>query len=1092
MFINLHQHDDNSNGNMIECVSTYADYIQFAKEHNLPAVAITNHGNVVSWVKRKKAIEAAGLKYVHGIEAYVTDHIKDEYGEFAKIKDNYHTILIAKNKAGVDEINILSSKSYQHDGHFYYKPRITFDELANTSDNVYVTTACLGGAIWQTSLNGDQEQLRKWIDFIKKNKHRVFLEVQPHLVDDQRALNEILIALREETGARLIASNDVHAVNKRHNEIRQVLKKGKGIEFETDDDFDLWAKTEDEMRAQFKEQGVLEGVLLAEAFESTQMIVDSIEPFELDLSHKYPKMFKDSNGTFKKVVMQGIKDRGINKFPPEKQKIYLERINHELQTFAHNGSVDYMLADWAMLKAAREHGIHYGYGRGSVAGSLVAYLTHSTEVDPIKFNLDFERFMNKERISLADIDHDFAGPDKKWVQEWLLTNPDLHCASIMTANTFQAKGAIKALVGGLEPYNTFNNFQIQAICDKIGEDDVIPMELREKYPDLIEMAEDIIGVVSSFGRHAAGVVVSTDPIKASIGTMMVKGWDYPVTQLAMKDIDYMNFTKFDILGLDNMALISKTCELAGLPFLTPDSDIVDSQDEKVWKSMAEDNVAIFQFESARAGDILKHMFSDETMAKIKAKAPNIRYMDLLSLANAAQRPAGASYIENLTMGKFKDNGHEALNKFLESTLGNLVYQEQQTAFLVQYCLWSVGEADLIRRGIGKKNQQIMDTEVPKIKPAFIKTMIEKYGDTQEHAEQIADSFIQVFMDSVNYGFSVNHSTSYSWIGYISAWLRYYYPLEFCTAGLQVWSGTDKQDKSVKLMNFAESHGIKMASPKFGYSKGQYFFDKDTNTIYQGTAPVKGNNEETGDLLYGISKDSSYDTFVDLLMKIKENGYLNGESVSSVYLNNDEKQLKQLDKDRKDNPDGYKLIQKPTPINKTKIVGLIKLGYFEQFGPDKKLMHVYEFFEKNYKPNNKTFAGKAKKYIMCREFEKNEPDESYSFLEQCGNELNYTGRVTQIDTKIPSRYMFVIGFDKKKTRVNARFYSFSNGKTFTILVGTKLYDRVPFQEGDLVEISELSKTAKSVNVDGKWTRSKTEFDFWAKHMKFIRKGNKDAK
>lgn len=1088
MFVNLHQHDINSNGNMIECISKVDDYIEFARKNRLPAVAITNHGNVVGWVKRKKLIEAAGLKFIHGIEAYVTDHIR----EGKQVADNYHTILLAKNWDGVKEINALSSTSYQRDGHFYFKPRITFDELKATSDNIYVTTACLGGAIWQTSTKGRDEELGKWMEFIHNNKHRVFLEVQPHLNKDQIELNKSLQLLRKSLGARLIASNDVHAVNKDHNRVRQILKKAKNIEFETDDEFDLWAKNEDEMRAQFNEQGVLTKEEIDEAFATTFEIVQSVEPFELDRSHKYPKLFDDNESVFQDIIKHGMIDRGIMKKSKEERQKYISRVNHEYKTFKHNGSIDYMLADWSMIDAANKKNIDYGYGRGSVAGSLIAYLTHSTEIDPLKFNLNFERFMNKERISLADIDHDFAGDDKETMQKWLLTNPKLHCASIMTANTYQMKGAVKEIARGLEPYASQPQYKIEQITQQINVHDEYPQSLYEEHRELFDLAHHLIGVVSSFGRHAAGIVVSTEPINETIGTMTLTNWDYPVTQLDMKDIDYQNFTKFDVLGLDNVGLISKTAKLVGIPYPTPDSKIIDPQDEKVWKSMAEDNVAIFQFESDRAGDILRHMFSPETIERIRKEAPDIQFMDLLSLANAAQRPAGASYIEAVTEGKFKDNGHPALNKFLESTLGNLVYQEQQTQLLVEFCGWTVAEADLIRRGIGKKSQEIMDREVPKIKPAFVKTMIEKYNDRPDHAEAVADSFIQVFMDSVNYGFSINHSTSYSWIGYVSAWLRYYYPLEFCTAALEIWHDAARQDKASKIIDYATRHGIKLDTPKFGHSKGSYYFDKATNTIYQGTSALKSNNAITGDSLYEVSH-REYKTFIDFLMRIKDGGIIHITSenadmaVEEFYKKHSADELKAIDKAIKENPEAYRLIRDPIAVNKTQMLSLIRIGYFDNFGKGKKLEQLFMEFIKVYNPKNKTHKNKAAKYKALKELENTLDDTDYSLTEKCEYELFYMGRVVTHDATVPAKYAFVTSVQEQRSRIKANIYSIKAGKEIQLFVPASLYRNVKFAEGDLLDMKKVSKRAKSVLVDGEWHKSNTEFNYWLDQTAFIRKG-----
>lgn len=720
-WVSLHQHTDESNaGGYFEIVTKYTDYINYAKENKLPAVAITNHGNVARWIKHKLGVEEAGLKYIHGIEAYVTMDLD--------VKERgYHTILLAKNYEGVKQINRMSSKSFdRNDGHYYYKPRILFDDLVKNVEkgNIFVTTACLAGGLSQTydksTLNEDDVSkilsysdddltnrdeefpyslwFKKWVEFAVNNRDRVYLEVQPHIYKPQASYNKLLLTLAKEYGLKIIAANDIHALNPRHDELRKLIKKGKGGSYETDDDFELWCKTYDEMLEGFDKQGVLSSEEAISALDATIEIVNQIEEFELDKSHKYPKLYEDEEAEFQKDIKQGFVKRGLNKLPVKERNKYVERVNYEYSVYKKNGAISYMLADKAMIDAAKADGRHVGYGRGSVSGSLIAYLTGSTEIDSVRHGLSFERFMNPERVSLADIDHDWLGEDKLWVQEWLLNNPQLHAASIMTANTYGLKGGIKALARGMGGYTPL---EVQNICNQI-EDDVIPDELYQSHRDLIDGAQEILGVIDSFGRHAAGIVLNTDTLDDTMGTQTISGWDYPVSQIAMKEIDYCNWTKFDVLGLDNMGLITRTCELAGLPFLTPDStDIIDFNDENVWKSMRDFNVGIFQFEGDRAGKLLKDLFSDETLARIRTDVRDVNYIDLLSLCNAAQRPSGASYVEAVTEGKRKDNGHKALNDFLAPTLGYLVYQEQIMEFLVKFCGYSAGMADLIRRGIGE-------------------------------------------------------------------------------------------------------------------------------------------------------------------------------------------------------------------------------------------------------------------------------------------------------------------------------------------------------------------------------------------------------
>ncbi|KRL07949.1 PHP domain-containing protein [Liquorilactobacillus hordei] len=406
-WVSLHQHTDESNaGGYFEVVTQYTDYVKYAKENELPAVCITNHGNVARWMKHKMAINDSGMKYIHAIEAYVTMNLEDK-------NRGYHTILIAKNYEGVKEINRLSSASFnRQDGHFYYKPRILFDDLKNTSDNIFVTTACLAGALWQTfphlnrqtnkRVEGDKKIFKAWIDFIEQNKERVYLELQPHIDEEQKEYNKLLVKIAKKKGFKLIASNDIHALNQRHNEIRLMIKRGKKSDYEGDDKFEIWCKNYDEMLETFERQGVVSRGIVEKALDATMEIVNQVEDFELDRTHKYPHLFKDEESKFKELIVEGMKKRGIAKLPKEERKKYMSRVNKEFKVYKQNGAISYMLADWLMIEEAKKQGRRVGYSRGSVSGSLIAYLLNSTEIDSVKENLNFERFMNPERISLAD------------------------------------------------------------------------------------------------------------------------------------------------------------------------------------------------------------------------------------------------------------------------------------------------------------------------------------------------------------------------------------------------------------------------------------------------------------------------------------------------------------------------------------------------------------------------------------------------------------------------------------------------------------------------------------------------------------------
>lgn len=1467
-WINLHAHTDESNaGGYFEIVTQYKDYVKYALDNHLPAVAVTNHGNVARWIKHKELADEVGLKYIHGIEAYTAMSLDD--------KSRYHTIIIAKNYDGVKEINQLSSNSFnRNDGHYYYKPRIMFDELAEAVDhgNLYVTTACMAGPLAQAYFNDDTEVRHQWINFAKKYPERVFLEIQPHDNREQAQYNDYLVKLAQQHNLKLIASNDVHALNQYHDKLRKIIKKGKGSQYDNEDEFELWLKDRSEMIRAFQKQGVVTTELVQKALDLTVEIAESVEPFEIDKSHKYPKLYDNPEAEFQKRIKQGIYDRGIDKLPADERKKYLERIQYEYSVYKHNGAIDYMLSHEDIMNAAKEHGAHFGPGRGSCfaadtkvmlsnydykkikdvsvgdlvitsdgtahrvlavhhrsakelytirafgsspitatgnhkflvrdkdgsgndagiawrevrglttadflcipkikfgyndipiidlvsfkrdaphdtdniwlessanhiktsvakrfidpsdpktawllgcfigngwtthangkvysmgicfnsdheqkiaraeniikdifgvipkkyikkqgkkcvqlvinnqfvaeafsrifgeragdkhipdffmtsandealkslirglwdtdgtfdkneprwayhstnerlvhqisnimkyfgylgginrysdkrgwspvytisytggqlesmnsffdvqyklhgkrnhftqdgdyfyvkvrsvaktdendtdvydltvennhtytandvvvhncTGSIIAYLCGQTEMDAVRLGLNFERFMSKERISLADIDVDLYSDNQQWTQQWMLTNDKWHAASILTANTYGLKAAIKAIADGLPRYAGKPQY-IQSIRNEIGDNGVIPREVYDEHQELIDMAQSVVGVIDSFGRHAAGIVIDTNTIDDAMGTMTISGWDYPVTQITMKEIDHNNWVKYDVLGLDNVGLIEKTAELAGIPYPTPDSDFIDFEDKAVWESMRQNNIGVFQMEGDRAGKLLRDMLSPDTIKKIKSNeaGKNVKYMDLLSLVNAAQRPSGASYVDQVTHGEFKDNGHPALNEFLAPTLGNIVYQEQLIQFLVEFCGYTPGAADLVRRGVAKKSKVIMDNEVPKIKPAFIKTMVEKYGDSQEHAENIADSFIQVFMDAVNYGFSVNHSMAYSYIGYISTWLRYYYPLEWCTAAFEVWKG--KQEKINRVSQFAKSMGIDVRPVRYGRSKGLYFMNKDENAIYEGTASIKSLNTEVGDYLYQLS-DKDYTFFTDFLVDLYEkNKFVSKDetlTVSDLFHRYDLEEIKNIDlSSEKCKRFTAQKFDKKTTVNSRHVLNLIVLKYFKDFAKNRKLQEVFDYFKKTYKPQNKRWAGKYEKYMKVLEFEKSLKDQDLPLKEQLDGELKLLGRCQSTYPELPSSYAYVTQADVRSSRVKVRLYSPRSGKEVNVLLSKSAYFGGRLKEGSMIKLSGLRKTAKSILVDGHWRKSEIDFDYWITDYKVV--------
>jgi len=872
----------------IDSVTPYDQYIDQAHEWGMTAMAFSEHGSVFQWVKKKLHMEELGMKFIAAEEFYLTNTLDE------KIRDNYHCLLIAKNYDGVLELNKLSSKSFNRDDNsFYYVPRITIDDVKHTSDNIIVSTACLGGV-----LNKAPEPIRQdFFDWLCQHPDRCFLEIQPHISAEQKRYNQALWALSKRSGLRLLMCTDTHALNAEHVEGRKILQKAKSIHFDGEDEFHLEMLSYDELVRLCQLQNALPMQVYLDAIEMTNTVADMIEPFELDYSYKYPHLWgDDSEQVLRTKIADGIKWRGVDKLPNYQE--YLDRIEYEMKAYIHNGAIDFMLLMKDIIAWCKTQDILVGYGRGSCNGSVIAYLLGITEMDSIKHGLNFERFMNTERVSLSDIDTDFPPSRINEVKQYIFNKHGLYCSDIVTFNTIALKGAIRDVGRALE----IPLAEVGEICNRVEADEG---GCRKQYPELFKYVDIVNGCVVSVGSHPCGVVVAEGAIDDRMGLFTTSTDAFPISQINMKEVDLQNYVKLDLLKLDTIELINETCKLAGIERLTPDN--VDINDKAVWDSIRDDTTAIFQWEGATGDRYIKQLLSESNIQKFKKLNPNVDYMTLLSIGNGAIRPAGASYRDDLANGVIRKSGNAAIDEFMKPTFGYLVFQCQIIQFLHQYCGYTMGEADIVRRHFAKKTGT--EKDIPQIKAGFAKTMAEQYGMSQEESDKVIADFIQVIMDASNYLFSLNHSQPYSYEGYVSGWLRYHYPLQFLTVALNINQG--KEEKTGALTAYAHKVGIGIKPPKFRHSRSAYFCDTATNCIYKGLGSIKYMSSQVAEALYGM-RDMQFGNFIDVLFA-----------------------LQQID----DKPDSRQLDI------------LIKIGYFEEFGPAKALLLGVEIFNKFFKCKN---------------------------------------------------------------------------------------------------------------------------------------------
>lgn len=865
-------------------------YIERAKECGMKALGFSEHGSIFEWWHKKCAIEAAGMKYIHGIEAYLTETLDE------KVRDNYHCVLMARNYDGFLELNSMISRSFnRNDNHFYYVPRISFEELFNSSDNIIVTTACIGGVLGK----GEERTKSKYINFLRQNKHRCFIEIGHHPDVKQIAYNQEMVGLSKSIGVPLIAGTDTHVLNARHEKGRSILQLSKNIRFDGEDSWDLKFKTYDELIDAFEEQDAIPNNVFLEAIENTNRLADMVESFSLDCGTKYPHIYKNPEQTFIDKVYRSIDTHPYALKNHSREEIK-RVVDSEIEVYKATKSIDFMLLQTYLREWEKEHGIQCGYGRGSVSGSMIAYLLGITQMDSMKFGLSFFRFMNPSRVTNADIDTDYAGKDRDIVKRFLLRDKlnlqNIRSAEIITFNTIALKGAVRDVCRALYKDKSGKNY-IQISNEINSEIELHEDRVRAKYKEVFEYVDIINGTIVSIGTHPSGVLISDLPIDERIGLCSISTSDYPVSMLNMKELDDQMYVKLDVLGLDNIGVINDTCKKLGIERLTPDN--VDLEDEKVWKSIRDDTTLIFQWESNSAQVYLKKFMSDSTIEKARKRIPNFSMLKWVSFGNGLIRPACASFRDSVANGEFYDNGFEALNEFLAPEAGRIAMQETIMQFLVKFCGYSSAESDTVRRGIAKKKGT--ETLLPEIERRFIDFCVKNYDMTPEKCETVIKPFLQVILDASAYAFSWNHADSYTAIGYICGYLRYYYPLEFLTAALNIFE--DKADKTTEIIKYATKNGIKVTQPKWGFSRSKYFYDKEKRVIAKGLSSVKYMSKSTADELYDLAHKKKYKRFVELL----------GD------------------------------IDRETTVNTRQLDLLIKLDFFSEFGNQRELLRITDMF-----------------------------------------------------------------------------------------------------------------------------------------------------
>lgn len=893
-----------SDYSLTDSCTKFQEYVDLAVKNGQRAIASTEHGKPLGWVSKKLCCDQNGIKFIHGVEIYLTEKLINDQG--GRVRDNYHTVLLARNWEGIKELNALVCKSCDKD-HFYYTNRISFDEFLSISRNIISTSACLASPLNQLPMDHP-----RYMELARKYD---FLEVQAHDHPDQVAFNQRLLALSRELGTPLIAGTDTHSSSPYKAECRKILLGAKRQSYGDEDNFDLTYKTYDELVDMFSRQGALKEEVYLEAIANTNKLDEMIEDFQLDTSIKYPILYgskeEDERKFAERVERMFVEKVENHVIPPEQVDAFRTAIDEEMEVFHKIGMMGFMGSMSELICWCKENGMAIGTARGSVGGSRVAYVTDIIDLNPETWHTAFSRFANVDRVEIGDIDIDVVKSDRPAIFEYITGRFGADkTARVASFGTIKGRGVIDDVGRHLSlqwakehgelvdnPWSLDKISQIkkefssdvQELMDKyeMTEDDLYKKHLDEvvgvpttkKYPELFYYVKGMFGVKVSQSVHPAGMVISPITLVDNYGVFEKDGEN--CLMLDMDEAHEAGLAKYDFLVLKTVQVIRDTCSYMGRPY--PKTSEIDWNDEAVWADMIKSPAGLFQFESAFAFDSLKKFVPHSIFD--------------MSLVTACIRPSGASYRNDLLARKPHSNPSELIDDLLKDNLGYLVYQEDIIQFLQRICGLSGSQADSVRRGIAKKKMELLDEWMPVILDGYCNKSIKQ----REVAEQEAKEFLQIIQDASSYMFGYNHSVAYCLLGYLCAYYRYYNPIEFITAFLNNAANEDDIQNGTTL---ARQRGIKILQPKYGFSKADYFFDKDANIISKGVSSVKYMSKAGADELYELSKSHQHDFFIDLLKDI------------SKYTSLDARQLEIL----------------------------IKIDYFAQFGNQRELFKIVEMFE----------------------------------------------------------------------------------------------------------------------------------------------------
>ena len=829
-FAHLHVHTEYSlldgSNKIKECVSR-------VKELGMNSVAITDHGVMFGVIDFYRAAKAVGIKPILGCEVYVAPGSRfDKEAAGSGEERYYHLVLLAENDLGYHNLMKIVSRGFTEG--YYYKPRVDLEVLKEFHEGIIALSACLAGEVQRNILRGMYSEGKEAALRYQKifGEGNFFLELQDHGMQEQKMVNQSLLRMSQETGIELVATNDIHytyAEDEKPHDMLLCIQTGKKLSDENRMRYEggqYYIKSEEEMRTLFP--------YALQALENTQKIADRCN-VEIEFGvTKLPK-YDVPEGYTSWEYLQHLCYQGLKKRYPSGDEALKNRLEYELSVIKSMGYVDYFLIVWDFIKYAKDHGIMVGPGRGSAAGSIVAYCLEITSIDPIKYQLLFERFLNPERVSMPDIDVDFCFERRQEVIDYVVEKYGSdRVVQIVTFGTMAAKGVIRDVGRVMDlPY---------AFVDSIAK--MIPKELNitldralsmnpelkklyqedDRVHELIDMSKRLEGLPRHTSMHAAGVVISQKSVDEYVPLSLGSDGSV-VAQFTMTTLEELGLLKMDFLGLRTLTVIQDAARLASESAGERiDINQIDYDDKRVLESIGTGKTdGIFQLESGGMKSFMKEL-----------KPQNLE--DIIA-GISLYRPGPMDFIPQYIKGK---NHPETitydcpqLEPILAPTYGCIVYQEQVMQIVRDLAGYTLGRSDLLRRAMSKKKGEVMERE----RKNFV------YGNPEEGVpgciangidEETANKIYDEMIDFAKYAFNKSHAAAYAVVSYQTAWLKYYYPVEFMAALMT--SVIDNPGKVSEYIYTCRQLGIEILPPDI--NKGEGSFSVDNGNIRYGLAAIK--------------------------------------------------------------------------------------------------------------------------------------------------------------------------------------------------------------------------------------------------------------